>query len=248
MPAIENVDSFLRGNDRIAVEVSCALFKLSKVFDRFQRALRSEETLNVDATQARCFDAAAILLRANVADEVERAIGVAVDVAVEAGDALHAIWSIRFSISRRVELLLRKLGDEQTQSVELLWIENAIEQIVEVVDGDELSLGNIAEIGARGQKDRRRKLGQEVIGDIKVHIETFQPRLLLDVRLREDHAAHGMGDVRQRQIWEDALCFDLIRRHAAQLFPGHTAFQPRRWSNRNRFAARHLHVRIDVPG
>ena len=110
---------------------------------------------------------------------------VAVDVAIKAGDTLHAVISFGFPIGSGVELLLRKLRDQQAQPVELLRIQNAIEQIVEVVDGDQLSFGNITEIRARRQENRRRKLRQKVFRNVKVHVEAFQPRLLLDVHLGE---------------------------------------------------------------
>ena len=55
----------------VAVEVGRALFKLGEVFDSLQRSLRTKQSLNVDSTQRRGFNATAILLRTNIADEVE---------------------------------------------------------------------------------------------------------------------------------------------------------------------------------
>ena len=68
-------------------KVSGALFELREVFDRLQRALRTEQSLNVYAAQRRRFDPAPIFLRPNVADEVRGAVRVAVDVTVETSDA-----------------------------------------------------------------------------------------------------------------------------------------------------------------
>src|SRR5207244_13510876 len=133
-----NVDSFLRCNHWIAIEVCRPLFKLSKVLDRLQGALRSEKALNIHAAQRRCLNTPEILLRPDIADEMEGAVSMAVDVAVDAGHALHAIIPFGLAISSRGELLLRKLSHQQRQSVELFWIENAIKQIVKVVDCDEL--------------------------------------------------------------------------------------------------------------
>ena len=71
--AIQNVQPLLGRKHRVAVEVSGALFKFGKVFDGLQRALRAEQSLNVDATQAGRFDAPAIFLRTDVTDQMRRA-------------------------------------------------------------------------------------------------------------------------------------------------------------------------------
>ena len=70
-----------------------------------------------------------------------------------------------------VELLLRERRHQQAQALELLRIEDAVEELEEVVDGDELALRDVAEVGPRGQEDRRRKLGQEMVGQIEVEVE-----------------------------------------------------------------------------
>ena len=89
-PAIEDVQPLLGGEDGVAVEVCRALLELGEILDGLQGPLRPEEALDVDAPQRGRLDAAAELLRAYVADQVHRARGVAVHVAVEAGDAPHA--------------------------------------------------------------------------------------------------------------------------------------------------------------
>src|SRR5262249_34795679 len=50
--ALQRVDAFLGGDDRIAVEVGSALLEFGEVFDRAQSALRAEEPLDIDAAQA----------------------------------------------------------------------------------------------------------------------------------------------------------------------------------------------------
>jgi hypothetical protein len=85
-----------------------------------------------------------------------------------------------------------------------------------------------------------------VFGDVEVHIEALEPRLRLDVDLREDHAAHRVVDVREREIGEEAPLADLFGRHAPELLPRHAALQTRRRADRNRLAARHLNFRIDA--
>ena len=87
LPRSSDVDALLGGDDGIAVEVGGALLELGEVLHGLQRALRAEQPLDVHAAQRRRVDAVAELLRADVADEVRGGVGVAVGVAVEAGDA-----------------------------------------------------------------------------------------------------------------------------------------------------------------
>ena len=74
----------------------------------------------------RRLDAMAELLRADVADQVRGAVGVAIDVAIEAGDAAAGPSRLRRS-SVCVELLLGKRGDQQPEPFELLGVEDAVE-------------------------------------------------------------------------------------------------------------------------
>ena len=152
-----------------------------------------------------------------------RAGRVAVDVTIEAGDALHADGLIRLAIRRGVELLLRELCDEQTDAFKVFRVEDALEDFLEVIDGDQLPLGDIAEIGSRGQKDGRRELRQEVLGQIKVEVEALHPRKLLDFHLGENHAADFVMRMRQRQeaLGEEVLVAQLIRCGLGELLPAH---------------------------
>src|SRR5882762_3437328 len=49
--AVKNVQALLGGEDRVAVEVGGALLELSEIFNRLQRSLRTEQSLNVNAAE-----------------------------------------------------------------------------------------------------------------------------------------------------------------------------------------------------
>ena len=61
---------------------------------------------------------------------------VTIYMTIKACNTKHAIRSFRFAIGGGVELLLRKLSNQQTQAFELLWIKQSIEELVEIIDGD----------------------------------------------------------------------------------------------------------------
>ena len=200
--ALERVDALARGAGMVAVEVGGALLELREVLDALERALRSEQTLHADAAQRRRVDAVAELVGPDVADGVRGGVGVAVGVAVEAGDALMRLQAA--PVLGQVELLLRKRRDQQPQALELLRIENVLEQPLEVVERDELALRDVAEVGPRHQEDCRGEFGKEVIGQIEVEVESREVAAgllhrLVDERLREDHPARFVVRVRQRQ-------------------------------------------------
>src|SRR6476661_5636333 len=108
------------------------------------------------------------LLRTNIANQVRRAVRMAVHVAIETGDAPMRLPAA--AVLGGVELLLRERGNEQPQTLDLLRVQKAVEQFVEVIDRNQLALGNIAQIRAGCQKNRGRELGQDVIGQIEVEI------------------------------------------------------------------------------
>ena len=80
----------------------------------------------------------------------------------------------RAAVVGLVELLLRERRHQQAQPLELLGVQDAVEQLEEVVDRDELALRDVAEVGPRGQEDRRRELRQEVVGQVEVEVEARQ--------------------------------------------------------------------------
>ena len=148
--AFQNIDPFLCGDDRIAVEIGSALLEFGEILDRFQGALRAEEPLDVHAAERRRIDAMAIRLRTDIAGKMRRAIGVAVRMTIEASDATTRF--LRTPILGLVELLLRERRQQQAQPLELFRIQDAVEELVVVLDGDQFALGDIAEVRTRRQK------------------------------------------------------------------------------------------------
>src|SRR5688572_24761687 len=94
-------------------------------------------------------------LRANVAYQMGRAIGVAVHVAIETGRT--PMRPLRAPILGLVELLLGERSYQQTKALKLFRVQDAIKQFEEVLDGDQLSLRDVPQVRPSGQKDRRRK-------------------------------------------------------------------------------------------
>ena len=102
-----------------------------------------------------------------------------------------------------------------------------LKSLEEILDRDKLALRNIAQIGPRRQKDRRRKLRQKVIRQIEVEIEAGEVAVFLfldfvNMKLREQHASFGMIGMRQRQkaCRERVLRQDFFRIHRPQRVPG----------------------------
>src|SRR5690606_4783088 len=101
-----------------------------EVLDGAERALRAEQALLVHAAERWRADAPAEVVRPRVADGVGRRVRVPVRVTIEAGDAVARLHAA--AVVRQVELLLRELGDEQAQALELLRVQNAVEEAEEV--------------------------------------------------------------------------------------------------------------------
>src|SRR5690606_3775940 len=151
-------------------------------------------------------------------------IRVAVRMAIEAGHAEMRAFTA--PVVGQVELLLRERRDQETQPLELLRIQDAVEEREEVLRRDELTLRNVSELGPCGQVDRRRKLGKKVLGHVEVDVEAVQIPLLLrenlvDVMLREYHSAFFLERVRQRleAFREEIALADLRAGHRGQLVP-----------------------------
>src|SRR5688572_24709731 len=136
------------------------------------------------AAEARGIESKATFLGAIVRVEMELAGGVTVHMAVEARDA--QAWIFVLAIVGGIELFLRKRRDEQSQAVELHGGDQLLKQPVEVVDRDDLAIGNVAELRAVLQEDGRRELGQERLGEIVLDVESLQPREHPRLRLRKD--------------------------------------------------------------
>src|ERR1035441_8204222 len=70
---LQRIHAFLCRNHLVAVEVGGSLLELSKVFNRLQGPLGTEEALNVHAAQGRSLNAMTEFLRPDIAYQVEGA-------------------------------------------------------------------------------------------------------------------------------------------------------------------------------
>ena len=156
----------------------------------------------------------------------------------------------RLAVGGGVELLLRELRHQQPQALQVLGVQDAAEDLLEVVDGHDLALRDVAQVGPRRQVDGRRELGKEVLGQVEIDVEALQAGQQLDLHLGKDHAAGlvlGMGQ-RQKSLGEQSLVADLIAGHRGQLLPGHSLRQLRRRADLDRLAARHRHFAVGPRG
>jgi len=177
----------------------------------------------------------------------------AVGMAVEAGDAAARL--LRAAILGLVELLLRKRRQQQAQTLDLLGIEDAVEQLVVIVDGDQLALRDVTQVGPRGQEHRWGEFGQEMVGNVELEVEAGEIASLLlldflDLELREHHAAFrmiGMGQ-RIKSRREEVPVANFRRTHARQLIPGRSRRQLDPHAFLQRLAARHGGARRGAVG
>ena len=95
--------------------------------------------------------------RTSIGRKMRGPIRMTVRVAIEAGHA--PTRQLRPAIFGLIELLLRKWRDQKAQPLELLRIDDAVEQLVIIVDGDEPALRNVAEVGTLVEIYCRRELG-----------------------------------------------------------------------------------------
>jgi hypothetical protein len=68
-------------------------------------------------------------------------------VAVEAGDAQARLGDL--AVLRLIELLLRERGEQQPQAFHLNRRDDAGHGLIEIPDGEQLSAGDVAELGVR---------------------------------------------------------------------------------------------------
>ncbi len=147
MTAIQNIGALLQRDDRIAVEIGGPLFEFGEILNGLQCPLGAEQPLNVDAAQRGSLDAMPELLRPDVAHQVGSPVGVAVGMAVK---ARHAAGRFRAApVFGLVELLLRERSHQQPEPFDLFRVQNAVEDLVEILDGDELPLRDVAQIRPR---------------------------------------------------------------------------------------------------
>src|SRR5258708_4584734 len=147
---------------------------------------------------------------------------------------------------RRSSVWLSEGRHQQPQAFELLGVQNPVECLVVVVDGDELPFRHVAKVRPRRQVNPRGKFGKKVIGQIEIQIEAREVTLflfldLLDLKLGEHHATFGVIWMRQRHESGGKQTFGakVLRRHAAQRFPRGSLRQLDAHSGLNGLAARH---------
>src|SRR4051794_32695425 len=100
---------------------------------------------------------------------MECRIGVEIGMTIEAGDALALVGAL--AIFSLVELLLGKGCEQNAQTFHLHWRDQADHLRIKILDREEFAPRDIAKFGMGGEKDRRRELGSEMTGEIKVYIE-----------------------------------------------------------------------------
>src|SRR5258708_13254785 len=123
---------------------------------------------------------------------MECAVGTGVGVTIEAGDSATRLHGT--TIVRLIELLLRKWSEQQPQPFDLFRIQNSVKEIIVIVDRDQFSLGNVAEVRPCGQINCGRELGKKVFWNVEVEIEAGKVTLLLfqqllNLQVRENHSS-----------------------------------------------------------
>src|SRR6202011_4198964 len=111
--------------------------------------------------------------------------------------------------------------------LQLLGRDNACKQLVISLEGDELALRDVAEVGALIEIHRRRELRQEMIGDVVLDVEAREiasllPFDLVDQEVRKYEAAFLLLGVRQRikTLGKHVLITNLLRGHIRKSLPG----------------------------
>src|SRR5207253_2372351 len=125
LDAWNNGKPFLYSMDLVAIKIRGAKLELGKVLYGAQAALRAMHLLVEQAPQAHGVETETPLLRPVIRIQVELTSRMAVDVAIETGDAEARLSA--FAIVSRVELFLRKGCQEHAQAVELDWGEEVFE-------------------------------------------------------------------------------------------------------------------------
>ena len=187
------------------------------------------------------------LLGSDVADQMGAGVRMSVGMTFKAHDA--TTWAHRAPVLSLVELLLRERSEQQAQALELLGIQDPVEQFVIVLNGHQFTLRHVTEIGPRRQINWRRKLGEEMVGQIKIKVEAgeISPFLLLnllDVELGEHHSAFCVVRVwkRKKSRGEHPLFTDLFWAHGLELLPGHALGKSGPYAFLDRLSAGHRDI------
>ena len=157
-----------------------------------------------------------MLVRPDVADRVGGGIRVAVGMTIETGDSRMRLQAA--AVLGGIELLLGKGGDQQSQSIELLGIQDVLVERAVVVEGHQSTPRDVSQVGTRGQVDRGGEFREEVIGQVEIEVEARQvssglPSRLCDEEPREHHPPRLVVGVRQWQEggWPELAGLDLLR-------------------------------------
>ena len=194
-------------------------------------------------------------LRPDVADGVRGGVGVAVGVAVEAGDAL-----VRPSrCGGRRSALNCCCGNGVTSSrrpSSCFGLRMSLNSSLEVVERDQLALRDVAEVGPRGQEDRRRELGQQVVGQVEVEVEARQVAARSASSISSisgfgksmppaSWCGCGSGKKPAGQAFWSLISSGVMR---GELVPGHAGGQLDAHAVLHGLAARHRHARRRAVG
>src|SRR5436190_5016556 len=186
-------------------------------------------------------------LRPDIAHEMRGTVGVAVSMAIKAADSARG--TLGAAIVGLIELLLHKRRNQEPHPFEILRIKDVVKDLEEIVDRDELAFRDITQVGSCGEENRGGKLGQEMIGEIKIEIKAGKIPLLLffdflDVKFREEHSAFRMIRMGERQETGGPRIFltDLVGRHFSERLPCHSGGELRPYALLDRFTAEHRHA------
>src|SRR5258708_12583165 len=131
--------------------------------------------------------------RTSIGRKMRRLVGMTIRVAIEAGHAPARL--LRAAILGLVELLLRKRRHQKTQALELLRIDDAVEQLIIILDGDELPLRDVTEVRTLIEIYRRREPWQKVIRNVEIAGEAPElppppPLYLFSLHTTQHHPPH----------------------------------------------------------
>ena len=140
-----------------------------------------------------------------------------VDVTIEAGHAEAGVRAL--AIVGGVEFFLREGGEQEPQSVQLNGSEDFLEEAIKVVDRDDFTARDVAELGTALKKNGRWKLGEKRVGKVEVDIEALEPGKHRDLQLGKDLSAGGLLGVWERRIGKRAGAADFLGSGCGQGLP-----------------------------
>ena len=166
--ALQGIDPLGRSRDLVAVEVGGPLLELGEVLDRSSAPVASRTAAGCSRRAGSCVS----MRRRCDCGRMSPTRWVAADVWPLTWQSKQATpcmpsGALGLAVGRGVELLLRELRDQEPHALQVLGVEDPREDLLEVLDRHHLPLRDVAQVGPRGQVDRRRELGEEVLGRSK---------------------------------------------------------------------------------